>query len=220
MICVNFTKGFARQHPEDFTRDILLDKIGVSEIYVGHDYAFGRGREGTIEYLKELGKKYNFHVDVIEPVTVNGAIVSSSSTRKLITEGSVDKAAKFLGRYYTLSGMVVKGAGRGKGLGFPTANIEPPAELIPEDGVYAVIVKKGNNTYNGVANIGNKPTFKNERFGLEAYLFDFNGDLYNERLEISFVKKIRDEMAFKNTDALITQMKKDVQIAGKILKEK
>ena len=87
----------------------------------------------------------------------------------------MDKAAKFLGRYYTLSGMVVKGAGRGKGLGFPTANIEPPAELIPEDGVYAVIVKKGNNTYNGVANIGNKPTFKNERFGLEAYLFDFNG---------------------------------------------
>lgn len=220
VICVNFTKEFARQHPEDFTRDILLDKIGVSEIYVGHDYAFGRGREGTIEYLKELGKKYNFHVDVIEPVTVNGAIASSSSIRKLITEGSVDKAAKFLGRYYTLSGMVVKGAGRGKGLGFPTANIEPPAELIPEDGVYAVIVKKGNNTYNGVANIGNKPTFKNERFGVEAYLFDFNGDLYKKRLEISFVKKIRDEMAFKNTDALITQMRKDVQIAGKILKEK
>lgn len=219
VICVNFTKEFARQHPEDFTRDILIDKIGVSEIYVGHDYAFGKGREGTIEYLKELGKKYNFHVDVIEPVTVNGDIVSSSSIRKLIAEGSVDKAARFLGRYYTLSGVVMKGAGRGKGLGFPTANIELPVELIPKDGVYAVIVRKGKDIYNGVANIGNKPTFGNEKFGIEAYLFDFDKNLYKKRLEISFIKRVRDEIAFKNPAELIASMRKDVKKAKEILKK-
>jgi riboflavin kinase/FMN adenylyltransferase len=219
VICVNFTKEFARQHPEDFTRDILIDKIGVSEIYVGHDYAFGKGREGTIEYLKELGKKYNFHVDVIEPVTVNGAIVSSSSIRKLIADGNVDKAARFLGRYYTLSGVVIKGAGRGIGLGFPTANIELPSELIPKDGVYAVIVKKGKDIYNGVANIGNKPTFGNEKFGIEAYLFDFDKNLYKKRLEISFIKRVRDEIAFKNPAELIASMRKDVKKAKEILKK-
>ncbi|MBI5182439.1 MAG: bifunctional riboflavin kinase/FAD synthetase [Nitrospirae bacterium] len=219
VICVNFTKEFSEQHPDDFARDILFNKIGAAEVYVGHDYAFGKGREGTIEYLRDLGERYGFHVDVIEPIMVNGAIVSSSRIRELIAKGNVDAAARFLGRYYTLSGVVIKGAGRGKDLGFPTANIEPPAELIPKDGVYAVIVKKGKDVYNGVANVGNKPTFGNEKLGIEAYLFDFDKNLYKKRLEISFIKRLRDEIAFKNPAELIASLKKDVRKAKEILKK-
>ncbi|MBI5043632.1 MAG: bifunctional riboflavin kinase/FAD synthetase [Nitrospirae bacterium] len=220
VICANFTKEFAEQNPDDFVKNVLHKKIGVFEVYVGHDYAFGKDREGTISHLKELGKRYGFYVGVIEPVVIDGAIVSSSRIRQMILDGNVDNAAKLLGRNYALNGMVVEGAGRGRKLGFPTANIELPSELIPKDGVYAVKVKKGDKIYDGVANIGNKPTFKNERFGVEAYLFGFNGSLYNEMLEIEFVKRIRNEMAFRNADELIAHMKDDVSAAKEILKLK
>ncbi len=218
VICANFTKEFAEQNPDDFVKEILHKKIGVFEVYVGHDYAFGKGRKGTINHLKELGKKYGFYVGVIEPVAIDGSIVSSSRIRRLILDGDVDKAARLLGRHYALTGIVIHGAERGHTLGFPTANIELPAELIPKEGVYAVTIKKGAIAYNGVANIGNKPTFKNEKFGVEAFLFDFNGNLYNECLEISFIKRIRNETAFKNADELIAHMKKDVSAAKEILK--
>ena len=218
VICANFTKEFAEQNPDDFVKDILHKKIGVFEVYVGHDYAFGKAREGTISHLKELGKRYGFYVGVIEPVVIDDAVVSSSRIRRMILDGDVDSAARFLGRNYALTGIVVEGAGRGRKLGFPTANIELPSELIPKDGVYAVKVKKGDKAYDGVANIGNKPTFKNERFGVEAYLFDFNGSLYNERLEIEFIKRIRNERAFKNAEELITHMKDDASAAKEILK--
>ena len=171
VICANFTKEFAEQNPDDFVKEILHKKIGVFEVYVGHDYAFGKGRKGTINHLKELGKKYGFYVGVIEPVAIDGSIVSSSRIRRPILDGDVDKAARLLGRHYTLTGIVIHGAERGHTLGFPTANIELPAELIPKEGVYAVTIKKGAIAYNGVANIGNKPTFKNEKFGVEAFLF-------------------------------------------------
>ncbi|MEK6656361.1 MAG: bifunctional riboflavin kinase/FAD synthetase [Nitrospirota bacterium] len=218
VICANFTKEFAEQNPDDFVKDILHKKINVFEVYVGHDYAFGKAREGTISHLKELGKRYGFYVGVIEPVVIDNVVVSSSRIRRMILDGDVDIAAKFLGRNYALTGMVVEGAGRGRKLGFPTANIELPSELIPKDGVYAVKVKKGDKVYDGVANIGNKPTFKNERFGVEAFLFDFNGSLYNERLEIEFIKRIRNERAFKNAEELITHMKDDVSAAKNLLK--
>lgn len=220
VICANFTREFAEQDPDEFVKNVLHEKIGVAEIYIGHDYAFGKGRKGTISHLKELGKRYGFYVGVIEPVVIDDAVVSSSRIRQMILDGNVDNAAKLLGRNYALTGIVVKGAGRGRKLGFPTANIELPSELIPKDGVYAVKVKKGDKAYDGVANIGNKPTFKNERFGVEAYLFDFNESLYNETLEIEFVKRIRNERAFKNAEELIAHMKDDVSAAKEILKLK
>lgn len=220
VICANFTREFAEQDPDEFVKNVLHEKIGVAEIYIGHDYAFGKGRKGTISHLKELGKRYGFYVGVIEPVVIDDAVVSSSRIRQMILDGNVDNAAKLLGRNYALTGIVVKGAGRGRKLGFPTANIELPSELIPKDGVYAVKVKKGDKAYDGVANIGNKPTFKNEKFGVEAYLFDFNESLYNETLEIEFVKRIRNERAFKNAEELIAHMKGDVSAAKEILKLK
>lgn len=220
VICANFTREFAEQDSDEFVKNVLHEKIGVAEIYIGHDYAFGKGRKGTISHLKELGKRYGFYVGVIEPVVIDDAVVSSSRIRQMILDGNVDNAARLLGRNYALTGIVVKGAGRGRKLGFPTANIELPSELIPKDGVYAVKVKKGDKAYDGVANIGNKPTFKNERFGVEAYLFDFNESLYNETLEIEFVKRIRNERAFKNAEELIAHMKDDVSAAKEILKLK
>ncbi len=217
VICANFTKKFAGQDPDEFVKNVLHEKIGAAEIYIGHDYAFGKGRKGTISHLKELGKQYGFYVGVIEPVVVDDAVVSSSRIRQLILNGNVDSAARLLGRNYALTGIVVKGAGRGRKLGFPTANIALPSELIPKDGVYAVRIKRGSRIYDGVANIGNKPTFKNEGFGVEAYLFDFNGSLYNKKLEIEFIKRIRSEKAFKNAEELIAHMKDDVSAAKKIL---
>jgi riboflavin kinase/FMN adenylyltransferase len=213
VICANFTRTFAEQHPEDFARDVLHTQIGVSEVYVGYDYAFGKGREGSIESLKDMGRAFGFEVGVVEAVQVNNIVVSSSAIRDLISSGRMEEAAELLGRRYTVEGEVVHGAHRGQTLGYPTANLKVVNELIPAHGVYAVFAQVENKTLKGVASIGIRPTFDSGPVSIEVYLFEFHEGLYGKEVEVSFVKRLRGEEKFPNADALVQQIRKDVQDA-------
>jgi riboflavin kinase / FMN adenylyltransferase len=217
VICANFTRAFADQNPEDFAREVLHEKIGVQEVYVGYDYAFGKGREGSIESLKRMGRTYGFEVGVIEAVQVNGLVVSSSTIRDMVDEGRVDYAAKLLGRNYSIEGEVVHGARRGQKIGFPTANLSTANELIPAYGVYAVLASVNGRRVKGVASIGVRPTFDSGPVSVEVYLLDFEGDLYGEQMEVSFVKRLRGEKKFADAEALVRQIRKDVNEAEQIL---
>jgi riboflavin kinase / FMN adenylyltransferase len=219
-ICAHFTRAFAEQNSEDFARMILHESIGVREVYVGYDYAFGKGREGSIDSLKRMGQEFGFDVGVIDAVRVQGTVVSSSVIRDHLLSGAVSEAAKLLGRDYTIEGEVVHGAQRGKTLGFPTANIKTPNELIPGAGVYAVYVFLEGRQYHGVTSIGIRPTFDAGPVSIEAHLLDFKGDIYGKQLEMAFVKRLRGEEKFPNVEALIQQIRKDVQNAEFILRER
>jgi len=218
VICANFTRVFADQHPEDFAREVLHKQIGVKEVYVGYDYAFGKGREGSIESLKRMGQTHGFKVGVIEPVQVDGVVVSSSTIRDLITSGRVEEGARLLGRHYTIEGEVVHGSHRGHTLGFPTANIKSNNELIPAFGVYAVLARVQGRTLKGVASIGIRPTFDGGPVSMEVFLFEFGEDLYGKEMEVAFVKRLRGEEKFPDVEALVHQIQEDVQNAREALK--
>ncbi|MBI3326024.1 MAG: bifunctional riboflavin kinase/FAD synthetase, partial [Nitrospinae bacterium] len=187
------------------------------EIYVGYDFAFGQGRRGTITLLQQLGSQAGFQVHIIDPIGVEGRVVSSSAVRQWIQEGRVDEVALLLGRVYSIGGTVVEGYQKGRDLGFPTANIRSPNELLPERGVYAVLVDRHARRYEGVANIGFNPTFGRTQLSVEIHLFDFADHLYGETIEVHFVKKIREERAFPSVSNLVEQIRKDVQTAHVLL---
>lgn len=218
LILARFTKEFASRHPGEFVEDVLLKQLKAKEVWVGHDYAFGKGRTGTIEYLKELGKKFGFKVSVIPACKKGGVIISSSKIREYIRHGKVKEAAVFLGRSYAVSGKVVKGRNIGKHLGFPTANIEIHNELIPKDGIYAVRVLLGNQIYKGAANIGFAPTFHIKKRAVEAHIINFKQNIYGKKLKIEFIQRLRGEKIFKSADGLAIQIKRDVDKVKKILK--
>ncbi len=218
VICANFTRAFADQHPEDFARDVLHRQIGVREVYVGYDYAFGKGREGSIESLKRMGETYGFKVGVIEPVRVDGVVESSAAVRDLVSNGRVDDASRLLGRNYSIEGEVVHGSHRGRSLGFPTANLKTANELIPAFGVYAVLARLKDVVFKGVASIGIRPTFDSGPVSVEVYLFDLNEDLYGREMEVAFVKRLRGEEKFSGVESLVRQIRLDVQHAQEALK--
>jgi len=220
VICADFDRQFAEQHPEDFAKRVLVEGLGVKEVYVGYDYAFGKGREGSIEFLKRMGGTYGFTVGVVEAVQVDDAVVSSSLVRDLVTDGRVDEAPRYLGRFYSIEGNVVTGESRGHTLGFPTANIQTTNELIPAYGVYAVRTLVGGRTIDGVAAIGVRPTFGDGPVSIEVFLFDYDGNLYGKHLEVSFVKRLRGEQKFPDADALVKQMHRDVDDAKSALAAK
>ncbi len=217
VICANFTRAFADQNPDDFAREVLHEKIGVKEVYVGYDYAFGKGREGSIESLKRMGQIHGFEVGVIDAVQVNGVVVSSSVIRDLVAMGKVEDAANLLGRYYTIEGEVVHGVQRGQKLGFPTANLNTVNELVPGYGVYAVIAVVEGHSYKGVASIGVRPTFDAGPASIEVYLFGFHDSLYGKHMEVSFIKHLRGEEKFADAEALVRQIRKDVEAAKRAL---
>jgi riboflavin kinase/FMN adenylyltransferase len=219
VICASFTRAFADQNPEDFAREVLHEKIGVSEVYVGYDYAFGKGREGSIESLKKMGQVYGFHVGVVEAVQVNGVNVSSSMIRDMISGGRVEEAAKLLDRFYSIEGEVVHGSHRGQTLGFPTANLRTANELLPAFGVYAVIADMDNRLHKGVASIGVRPTFDAGPVSIEVYLFDLQGELYGKQMEVLFVQRLRGEEKFPDADTLVKQIRQDVKNAELVLKD-
>jgi riboflavin kinase/FMN adenylyltransferase len=217
VICAKFTRSFADQNPEDFAREVLHKTIGVREVYVGYDYAFGKGREGSIDSLKRMGKTYGFEVGVIEPVRIDTIVVSSSILRDLISNGKIEEASRLLGRPYSIEGEVVHGAHRGQTIGFPTANLHTANEVLPAFGVYAVHADVGGRRFQGVASIGIRPTFDAGPVSIEVYLFGFEGDLYGQQMEVSFVKRLRGEEKFADVDSLVRQIRKDVDEAMQIL---
>jgi riboflavin kinase/FMN adenylyltransferase len=217
LVKIPFTLEFSTMPPEDFVRDVLCGTLGAKEIFVGYNYRFGKGREGDIRTLRGLGEKYGFTVREIEQIAFGGEVISSTKIRTLLREGDVEHAAKLLGRTYAITGIVVKGDGRGKGLGFPTANIAPKHSIIPADGVYAVRLIVREKVYDGIANIGMRPTFNKKVLAIEVHVFDFNEDIYGEDISLYFIRKIREEKKFKGAEALVTQIKSDIETAKEIL---
>ena len=218
IFCIPFTKDFAAISAREFVQNILLDGIGIREIVVGYDYSFGKGREGNIELLKEMGQTGGFLVHVAEPVHIGDRLVSSSAIRKLIQEGKLSEARPLLGRDYQISGKVIKGMNRGgRLLGFPTANITPVDELVPKVGVYAVHVVIDDRIFEGVTNIGYNPTFGKGPFSVETHILDFNRDLVGKNIIIRFKKRLRSEKKFGSIHELSDQIQKDVLLARKIL---
>lgn len=213
-----FTPAFARLAPEEFIEGVIVRGLGAVKVVVGHSVSFGRGRAGNAETLRAAGERSGFAVEVVGPVVVDGVTVSSTIVRKTLAAGDVAFAARLLGRTYGVDGRVVAGDRRGKGLGFPTANVRPEVPLIVPDGVYAVVVEYGRARVAGVANVGRNPTFGADRpRTLEAHLFDFDGDLYGRRLRVLLVERLRGELRFADPAALVDQIRKDVERARAIL---
>lgn len=218
VILADFTKEFASQHAANFVEEMLFKSLSAKTVIVGHDFTFGKGKEGTINSLRDFGRKFGFSVEIVEAVKIKGEVVSSTKIRELIRKGEVRRAKSFLGRFYSIRGKVVKGHSRGKTLGFPTANIEFHGELSPKDGVYAVKVLTDAGYMQGIVNIGLKPTFGDEERSIEVHIFDFNEDLYNKEITVFFVDRIRGESAFKDPVELKKQIGRDIVLAKDILR--
>ncbi len=219
-VCLEFNHQLASMSAYQFIKEILVRRLGVEEIFVGKDYRFGKDRVGDVGYLKKIGDLFQFKVEVVGPVVVDGILVSSTRIRRLIMEGKIREAMKLLGRPYKVLGRVIPGAGRGRRLGFPTANIQPENELIPQRGVYSVGVEIENIMYPGVGNVGYNPTFNGDDIvRIEVFIIDFSGILYNKEISVLFLDKIRDEVRFSSPDLLVSQIERDVKEAKRIWEE-
>jgi riboflavin kinase/FMN adenylyltransferase len=221
MVVIPFDRDFSLLSSEEFVRDVIYEKIGVSEFVIGYDHQFGRNREGTIETIERLGKELGFAANVVSKREVGEKTVSSTAIRTAISEeGNVKEAADFLQRPYRLNGTVVHGDKRGKKIGFPTANIKPEHanKIIPKDGVYAVKVRINGDWFDGMMNIGTRPTFDGQVQTLEVNLFDFNEDIYGKEVQVRFFSRIRSEKKFDGKEELIEQLKHDEKQAKKILR--
>lgn len=217
LVILNFTRALAEMSAEDFVRTLLVNRLGVRHLIVGYDYAFGRDRKGDTAFLAEQARLCGFTLEVLDPIMAGQQVYSSTAIRHTLRAGKVAEAIKVLGRNYTLDGEVVHGDGRGRKLGFPTANLETGKELLPRDGVYAVKVKWRDDYYDGVINIGHRPTFAPSPPTLEIHLLDFRADLYGERLRIYFVERLRDEERFPSVEALQEAVAKDIERARPLL---
>ena len=221
LISVPFTKTFAEISAREFVEDLLVDRIGMKAIVVGKDYAFGKNREGNLDFLKASSNRLGFDVVVWDwvPDSENRFDrVSSTKIRELVMDGNVASARQPLGRYYQIRGTVERGRDRGgKLLGFPTANIHLTDELCPKMGVYAVTVECEGRFYNGVANIGYSPTFEDKMFTVEVHILDFNMDIYDKNIRVNFIERLRDEVRFSSLSQLKDQIKKDIEKAKQIL---
>jgi riboflavin kinase/FMN adenylyltransferase len=224
-LVINFNQKFARMPALRFAREILVKSLGIREICVGRNFHFGRNKEGDIEFLKNLGKECGFKVLEAPWIRYKGRVISSSWIREEIRTGNLGLVEKLLGRPLSIYGRVIKGEGRGKGLGFPTANLNIEHEAIPPMGVYAVRILKEERLYYGLLNIGHRPTFLKKvgprtPIAIEVYLFDFNGSLYGKFLEIEFVTRLRPEKKFIKIPHLISAMEKDNLQARQIFSQK
>ena len=224
LICIPFDREFARTDPDDFIKDILVDRLGVKYVIVGHSYSFGKGKKGTTALLRRRGSKYGFKATVVRYAKVYDDVVSSSRVRSLVLRGRVCEASRMLGRAYHFEGSVVKGAGRGASLlHTPTANISTSNELIPKEGVYAVKVSfpdSPSSVFDGVANIGKNPTFGDVPMSYEVHIFDFNKDLVGQRIKVHFIDRVRNEKKFSGIHELEDQIHKDIEKTKLILSKR
>jgi riboflavin kinase / FMN adenylyltransferase len=215
-----FTRELSQLPAERFVDEILRARFRMAELLIGHDHGFGRGREGDITLLRELGVSRGFQVDVVPPVvTVLGEPVSSSVVRRSVAAGDLEQARALLGRWYSVRGQVVSGDARGRLLGYPTLNLDSaaPRKLLPPDGVYAVEVSGSRGRFGGMMNLGGRPTFGDESRRLEAHLFDASGNFYGDHVVVAFVARLRDTMKFSGPDALVAQLRRDADAARSAL---
>jgi riboflavin kinase/FMN adenylyltransferase len=214
---VRFTLALSRWEPETFVKTVLVEWLRVGEVWVGADFLFGRDRTGNFSLLRSLGAHYGFRAEKIDPVRYKDFVVSSTRVRRLVSEGRVDEAGALLGRHVFIDGVVVRGAGRGRELGVPTANLETKNELLPPHGVYATTVTIDGVVRAGVTNIGLRPTFADAvRPTIEVHVLDTEADLYGQTLRLGFVQRLRDERRFPDVDALKAQIEADVRRARRL----
>jgi riboflavin kinase/FMN adenylyltransferase len=216
VVVLPFTLAFARTPARDFEA-ALLDQARVRAVVVGRDYTYGAHRAGTVSTLTEAAMARGSVVAVVEPVTVGGVVASSSRIREYILEGRVGAARALLGRPFDLDGIVVKGEGRGRSIGFPTANVDTHGELLPASGVYAVRVRTREGWHGGAANIGTKPTFGGSAVTVEVHLLDWSGDLYGQEVRVEFLERLRAERRFPSVSELTAQIQRDVEEARVVL---
>ncbi|MGH7395914.1 MAG: bifunctional riboflavin kinase/FAD synthetase [Candidatus Rokuibacteriota bacterium] len=217
-LVIPFTVDFSRMEAESFVDEVLVKTLGAREVVVGFNHTFGRGARGTATLLRDLGARGGFVTHVLPPLQVNGLTVSSSAIREALRDGDVDLARAFLGRPYSVTGTVQRGAGRGRTLGFPTANLRPDRPLVLAAGVYAARARWDGRRAEAVVNLGYRPTFEEAQYWVEAYLFDFAGDLYGRTLTLDFLCRIRAEMKFAGVEALKAQVHSDMAEARRLLR--
>jgi riboflavin kinase / FMN adenylyltransferase len=220
LVTIPFTKAFSQLTSREFIQTVLIDKLQTKKLVIGYDHRFGKNREGSFEHLKENKGQYGFELEEISREDIDQVGISSTKIRKALEQGQIDIANEYLGRSYELNGIVIKGQQIGRSIGFPTANVHIPNDykLVPHDGVYAVTATLGENQYNGMLNIGNRPTVDGQSKTVEVHLFDYEGDLYDERITIYFQHYLRAEKKFANLDALKAQLELDQQHAKQIFR--
>ena len=218
VVVFHFTKEFSEQEEDEFVRRVA-QAGDVRQIFVGEDFRFGHDRRGDIRTLRSAGPQYGFEVIVATPVTLDGGIVSSTRVRNALLAGDVENAARLLGRPYSVRGTVVQRAKRGRALGFPTINLAiPPERLLPRDGIYAMSVHVRDQEVAAAASLGVRPTFGGGDRTLEAYLLDWEGDVYGDKIEAAFVKRVRDELRFASSAELSAQIARDVEETRRALR--
>lgn len=224
LVIYPFTKDFARLTYDDFVANILVGKMNIARLVVGYDHRFGQDRKGDFSSLELLSKTLDFKVEQLSQLIVNNKVVSSTKIRSALEEGDIARANDFLGYRYSLSGIVVLGSQIGRTIGFPTANIDTgdKYKLVPGNGVYAVTVLSGGIIFNGMLNIGMRPTVNSnaDHKTIEVHIFNFNENIYHSAISVSFIEKIRNEHKFGGLDQLQDQLRKDQIQALKILTNK
>jgi riboflavin kinase/FMN adenylyltransferase len=214
VIVILFDRDFAAQPAEDFLYEIIHDRLHAKEVYLGKGFAFGKGRGGNIDLLRNMSDRLGFHADEVPEVQLRGRRISSSAIRKLLDAGHINLARRMLGRPYGVEGVIIRGDRRGHTIGFPTANLHPHNRVIPRYGVYATATLVDGTWRRSITNIGVRPTFeKDSEPSIETYIFDFDGDLYGDVLRVRFLHRLRDERKFNGIDELKAQIERDTQRA-------
>ena len=214
---VTFTRELSLWEPEMFVKTVLVEWLHVAEVWVGANFLFGHDRAGTFSVLRSLGMRYGFRAEKIDPVRYKDFVVSSTRVRRLVTEGRVDEAGALLGHHYFIDGDVVPGAGRGREIGVPTANLSTANALVPPGGVYATLTTVDGVVFPSITNIGVRPTFGDTAAPvIETHVLDVDRDLYGRTIRLSFVQRMRDERAFPDVDALRAQIDADVRSARRL----
>ncbi|MXW16843.1 MAG: bifunctional riboflavin kinase/FAD synthetase [Gemmatimonadetes bacterium] len=222
VVFLAFTPELREYSPRRFVTEILLARLGMSELVIGYDHGFGRGRSGDVNTLRDIGAECGFAVDVVEAVHSGPGAISSSSIRRALAEGRVADANRGLGRPYLLTGTVVPGDGRGRELGFPTANLRvgDADKLIPAEGIYACRATVPAGRFMGALHIGPRPTFPGTGAAVEVFLLDFDGELYGQGIRLELIERLRSVEAFATAGALAEQMQVDVRRAREVLGER
>ena len=217
VITLSFTTELAQLSARQFI-GLLKKHLRMRGLVLGADFVLGRNREGNVDTLRKMGQEMDFSVDVISPLKINGEVLSSTAARNALAEGDMKRVISLMGRPFSLQGQVTKGAGRGAGLGFPTANLDvDPNHILPPDGVYVTVAHIGGKTYPSITNIGKNPTFGANRRTVETHLLNYEGDLYGRELKIDIVERLRGEKHFETVEELKKQMTADVKQGKKIL---
>ena len=217
VLCIDFDSDFAGFSPQTFVQEVLVDGLGIKHLSVGDDFKFGKNRQGDFTLLQDLGQQYDFDVAAHDTFEINGERVSSGRVRQALAESNFAAAQQLLGRAYSIDGLVSRGQQLGRTINFPTANIVLPTMLTPLSGVFAVQTVWQDRLLNGVANLGTRPTVDGSENRLEVHLFDFDEDLYDQTISVTFIAKIRDEEKFDSFDLLKAQIAKDARAARSLL---